>query len=286
MGHPDGLLGLSICRNKLYYALSGKDNSGQLKHVGCMELSYDLPSTIRSGDPAKLEGLGKVIKRLHDNFDPGQVRMQTLTDLECWATFPKLVYDDAGEREAHLGALIKGLNRESIEPYWFNLSNRDYRFLILRNRNVMTVYDKLLTPFSTVEYCSDFEIGSQWQSHTRHRGSFMTLSLNDRCLSAASFLLGKLRSATFIPYHSMDDLPYFWLQYASQLKWMKGLHEDVLVSGMNSQELINLLKPYLDPSSAILKMDKLANMNVSADEDTYGFSLEEAYPAIILSLGY
>jgi hypothetical protein len=286
MGQPEGLLGLCISGNKLYYALSENDRSSRLKHIGSMELAVDLPSAIRSGDTGKLEGLGKVIKRLHSQFGPVHVRMLTLTDLECWVTFPKLVYDDADEREAHMESLTKGQRRETVEPYWYNLSNRDYRFLVIRNRKVMALYDKLLAPFSSVEYCSDFEIGSQWQSHTRHKGSFMTLCMNDRCLSAASFLLGKLRSATFIPFSSTDELPYFWLQYSSNLKWMKGLHEDVLVSGTNTQALINLLSPYLDPSSVMLRMDNLETMNVKAEEKTYGFSLEEAYPAIILSLGY
>jgi hypothetical protein len=281
-----GLLGLCINGNKLYFAISAGDGSGHLRHTGCMELTGDLPAAIRSGDKNRLEGVSRVIKRLRDNFRPSQVRMLTLPDLECWATFPKLVYDDSVERESHISVLMKGVGRDSVETFWFELSSRDHRFLALRNREAMSVFDKLLGPFPSVEYCSDFEIGAQWLAHTKHRGSFMTLALYDQCLCAASFMLGKLRGATFIPCSSIDDLPYFWLQQSGHLKWMKGLHEEVLVYGLEPEKLINLLRPYLDPSSVIVRMDNLASMKVEADEKTYGFSLEEAFPAIILSLGH
>lgn len=286
MEQPEGLLGLCISRNKLYYALTNSENASHLHHIGSMELANDLPDAIRNGEASKLEGLGKVIKRLRDNFRPAQVRMLTLPDLECWTTFPKLVYDDSVEREAHLNALTKGFTRDSVEPYWFELSGRDFRFLTLRNRTVMSAFDKLLGPFPSIEYCSDFEIGSQWLTHTRHKGSFMTLALYDNCLCAASFMLGKMRAATYIPFSSVEDLPYFWLQQSVHLKWLKGLHEEILIYGQDTQKLVNLLRPYLDPSSAIVRMDNLANMKVDADEKTYGFSLEEAFPAIILSLGH
>jgi hypothetical protein len=70
------------------------------------------------------------------------------------------------------------------------------------------------------------------------------------------------------------------------LKWLRGLHEEILIYGQDTQIFVNLLRPYLDPASAIVRMDNLANMKVDADEKTYGFSLEEAFPAIILSLGH
>ena len=114
----------------------------------------------------------------------------------------------------------------------------------------------------------------------------MTICCYQNCISIASFILGKLRGATYIPYDEVQDLPYLWLQHTQQLNWMGGLHEEIYVYGENAFQFIEILEPFWDDAGTITKMDTLEKIQIEADEQTYGFNLESAFPAIMLALSY
>jgi hypothetical protein len=114
----------------------------------------------------------------------------------------------------------------------------------------------------------------------------MTICCFHNCISVASFILGKLRGATYIFYDEIQDLPYLWLQHSQQLSWMKGLHEKVYVYGMKAFRVIDILQPFWDDAGTVTKMDTLDKIKIDADEKTYGFNLENAFPAIMLALNY
>ena len=67
---------------------------------------------------------------------------------------------------------------------------------------------------------------------------------------------------------------------------MGGLHEEIYVYGQNAFQIIEILEPFWDEAGTITKMDKLEKIKVEADEHTYGFNLEAAFPAIMLALDY
>jgi len=103
-------------------------------------------------------------------------------------------------------------------------------------------------------------------------------------ISISAYLLGKLRGATYIAYDDAEDLPYLWLYYANNLKWLNGLYENVYVFGANVENLIQIIRSNLDQSAHIHRFETLTDIGVTADEQTYGFNLEAAFPAILLSL--
>src|SRR5699024_9562163 len=128
-----------------------------------------------------------------------------------WTSVPKIVYDDADEREKHISILMSGVNRKSIQPTWYNLSNQDYKFLLLRNESSLQGIKTLAAGTPTADLISDFEIGARWVQHANPGGSFMTICCFNNCISVASFILGKLRGAVFINFDDIEDLPYLWL---------------------------------------------------------------------------
>jgi hypothetical protein len=65
---------------------------------------------------------------------------------------------------------------------------------------------------------------------------------------------------------------------------MSGLHEMICVSGCRADQVIEILRPSLDKAGAIRKMDSLEKIGVKADEQTYGFDLARAYPAVMMAL--
>lgn len=280
--HPN--LGLHFSANQLFYAVNEPGQPGRLARIGSVDFNFNVSSAVIQGDGRHFNGVQTVIRQLKEQFDIRLVRMVSAPFYECWTSFPKLVYDKADEREAHLGILMKGLDRSQILPTWYSLSNADYKFLVIRNQAVMEGFEQLAGVVSTSEFVSDFELGQRWIQHHDASGSFLTISCYNDLICVSSFLLGKLRGATYIKFESLDDLPYLWLQVAEHLKWMKGLHEQVYVYGLNAYQVVEILRPYMDDASDIIRLDTLRKMTVEAEEETYGFNLERAFPAILLAL--
>jgi hypothetical protein len=277
-------LGICFSDKQLYFAIEDNKTPMRLKRIGCFDFNFNVANAIQTQQKDYFKGVYDLIGRLRKDYDFQQIRMLTIPDTECWSTLPKLVYDQPDERESYLKILMKGVNRQSLEPLWFELSNRDYKFLVIRNRTTISGYQRLTEHAPSADFCSDFEIGERWVKHSKAKGSFLTVSCYPGMLSISAYLLGKLRAATFIHFDDFVDISYLWMHYAKNLKWLNGLYEDILVYGVNTHQVINELKSIWENSANIIKLDTLEKMQVSADETIYSFNLESAFPAIMLAL--
>ncbi len=285
MDDPGTNLGVCFSAGNLYYAVSDPEADKQLTYIGAIEFNFDVHESLvtRSEDsfPAVLDS----VKELKDQYHINRIRLQTHPVHECWSILPKLIYDKADEREAYLNILMRGIDRRLIEPFWFGLSNQNFKLLLVRNKKVMEGYRKLSNPIGSGEFFSDFELGQQWTQHTGQKGSFMTVSIHRNLVSIASFLLGKMRSATYIKFDDLIDLPYLWLQKAEHLKWLHGLHEYIYVYGDQTDQLIDVLEPYWDDAASICLLNSLDKMKIDAPERNYNFPLTRAFPAILMAVG-
>jgi hypothetical protein len=178
---------------------------------------------------------------------------------------------------------MNGMSRKQIHSAWYPLSNNDFKILRLRTTQSIERFQKLTEGFPEAEFWSSFEIDGKWVSLSRPGGSALMICRFGNCLSVSSFILGKLRGATYICFDDIDDLPYLWLQKAKDLPWMQGLHEHIRLSGSHSQEVIDMLRPFLDKDGTITKMDTLDKIQIGADEQTYSFDLSMAYPAMMMA---
>jgi hypothetical protein len=277
-------LGVCYSANQLYYAVNDPSHPGFLRHIGSVDFNFDVSNAIQTQHSDYFPGIKTLLSNLYEQFDVDQLRILTPPHKECWTSFPKLVYDKSDEREAHLSILMKGMNREDQEPTWFPLSNQDFKFLLVRNKRVMSGFEKLASDVSGAEYVSDFELGGQWTAETGTKGSFLTVSCYPQTMAIASYVLGKLRGATYISFDDPEDLPYLWLQYADNLKWMGGIHDQIYVYGYDAYRFVNILEPFWDDAAAVHRMNSLDEMQVTADETTYGFALDAAFPSILMAL--
>ena len=286
MGHQHPSLGLCFFENQLFYAVNDSSDPDKLERIGCFDFNFDVTETLLGNSEQHFRGIQQTVSKLKQEYDIQRLRMLSFPTQECWTSVPKIVYDNADEREKHIGILMSGVDRKHIHPTWYTLSNQDYKLLLLRNEQSLSGLQKLASTASTADMISDFEIGSRWVQHANPGGSFMTICCFQNCISISSFILGKLRGATYIPYDEIEDLPYLWLQHSKQLNWMQGLHEKIYVYGKEAFRTIEILQPFWDEAGSITKMDSLAKMQVEADEQTYGFELENAFPAMMLALDY
>lgn len=284
MGETNPNLGLCFFENQLFYAVNEPEHPKKLARIGSVDFNFDITNAILTGDPDHFPGIRQTVSRIKEQYGIHHIYVLSFPTEECWTTLPKLVYDNADEREAHINILMSGVDRNKVQPTWHNLSNQDYKFLQIRNRETLHGLEKLTSSASTTDFVSEFEIGEQWIEHSGAGGSFMTVCCFKNCISVGSFILGKLRGATYIPFDDMEDLPYLWLQQSRELAWMQGLHEEIHVYGSPAYRIIEILEPFWDDAGNVIKMDSLEKMQVDADETTYGFSLELAYPAIMLAL--
>lgn len=285
MTTPNPSLGLCFFDNQLFYAVNQPEQEGWLARVGSVDFNFNVPEALLQGDDHHFPGIKNTVTRLKEQYGINHIRVLSFPSQECWTALPKIVYDKPDEREDHINILMQGIDRSQIEPTWYNLSNQDFKFLLLRNRERLQGLQKLASNASTTDLISDFEMGERWIRHSGTKGSFMTVGCFHDSISVSSFILGNLRGATYLPYDDPEDLPYLWLQSTRQLDWMEGLHEQVYVYGINAYRIIEILQPFWDDEAAnILKMDSLGKMQVKADEATYGFNLECAFPAIMLAL--
>lgn len=277
-------LGICFAARQLFYAINDPTTPGRLSHIGCFSFNFNITSAISSQDEPNFQGIYNLITRLKKEYSFGQIRMLTIPDHECWTILPKLVYDQADEREAHLKVIMKGMNRQALETTWFELSHRDLKLLSIRDKRIMAGYERLAEHAPAADFCSDFEIGSRWIEHTRDKGSFLTIACSPGMLSIASYLLGTLRGATYFHFDDFDDLPYLWMFYAKQLKWFDGVHDQILLYGTDTYKVADVLESYWESAAGVVTMDTLEIMRADADEKTYSFSLEAAFPAILLAL--
>src|SRR5699024_3637115 len=279
-------LGLCLFNNQLYYAINQPDASNALARIGSFDFDIDSPGMLLDPSSKHFYGIKQTVSQLKSDHDIHHLRIHTPPEPECWTSVPKIVHDNADEREHYINILMPGIDRSNIQPTWFNLSNQNYKLLRLRNRANYRGVQELASDTSTIDLISDFEIGGQWVQHAEPGGSFMTVGCFRNCIAISSFILGKMRGATFFTFDDIQDLPYFWLLHTKELPWMNGLHEQIYVYGMQAFKVIEILESFWVEAGVIKKMNSLDKVQVSADEKTYGFNLEKAFPAMILALDY
>jgi len=282
--HPS--LGLCFFGNQLFYAVNEPSETGKLARIGSFDFNIDVTETLLGHSGQHFRGIRQTVQQLKEEYEIKKVRILSFPSQECWTTVPKIVYDNADEREKHINILMSGVDRKEVHPTWHNLSNQDFKFLLLRNNEAVKGLQDLASDASKTELVSDFEIGLRWVQHANPGGSFMTICCFHDCISVCSFILGKLRGATYITYDEIQDLPYLWLQHTQELNWMRGLHEEIYVYGQYAYRVIEILQPFWDEAGTVTKMDTLDKVKVDADEQTYGFNLEQAFPAMMLAMDY
>ncbi|MEX0994493.1 MAG: hypothetical protein WD599_03130 [Balneolaceae bacterium] len=286
MSESGACLGFCFNNHQLYYAVNDLDRDNQLNHIGCIEFSFPLQEALVGGAHSLFSGVENTLTNLSKKYSCNSARMLTPAIEECWTTFPRLVYETPDEREGHLSILMNGIPRKELETTWFGLSNQDYRLLLIRNRNKFDGVRKLLHNFSDSEFVSEFEIGMEWHKMTGITGSYLTINCHADYLAVSSFLFGKLRGATYISFDTFYDLPYLWNFYGNHLGWMKGIHEQVYIFGETGFQIMEIMSGYFEETGEAILMNSLDSMRMKAEEDTYGFPLECAFPAILLSLNF
>lgn len=277
-------LGVSYADNHLFYSVNDPKKKDHLNHIGSIDFNFDVQQAIITGSENGFPAIKSSLENLKEKFNCSTVKILSPATEECWTIVPRSVYEDSSEREAHISLLMHGVQRSQVETTWIPVSNADYKLLLLRNTETMQGFNYLLGEFTDSEYVAEFEIGADWQTHSRASGSFMKVYCQKNYISAASFILGKLRGCTFIRHENAADLPYLWNMYADKLSWMNGLQDTIYVYGQHTHSVIESLSTFWDDSGPVQVMNSLQAMHVDADEKTYGFKLESAYPAIMMSL--
>lgn len=277
-------LGVCYTGKHLFYSVNDPKQDGQLTRIGSIDFNFDIEQAIQSGGPDTFPVLKSTLDEIRKEYKCSTAKVLAPASEECWSVVPKSVYDDTSEREAHIQLLMRGSDRSHVQATWFSISNSDARLLLLRDSNCMAGFDELFSSFYIVEYLSDFELGMEWQHHTRNSGSFLMVHCQNNILSVSSFILGKLRGCTFLEFDVITDLPYLWNLYADKLSWMSGMHDEVFIFGHQCKQAAEILQAYWYDHGTIHFMDTLQKMQVNAKEKTYGFRLESAFPAIISSL--
>ena len=278
-------LGLCYFSDRLYYAVNETDSEATIKEIGSFDFNFDVADAIRFQHPDHYPHIQKTVEELVKEHKVVSLRALTSVSDECWTALPKVVYDNADEREDHLSIIMKGVSREEIEPTWHSVSKTQYKFLCIRRRSVMDGLNKLAQSVGTNDYSSDFEIASAWSGSTNSSASFLMIGCHKHVISITSFVLGQFRAATFIKFDQVEDLPYHWLQTAQHSSWLMGLHDNTYLFGHNSHEIEHVLNHFWDKSTNAVTLNTLDEIGVVAEETTYGFDLAEAFPAILLSMG-
>jgi hypothetical protein len=283
MQEPSVNLGICFADTQLFYALSQSDKPLTLTRIGKYDFNFDIVKALQSADRDSISGLLDCVDRLVREFKVTHLKCLFPAKYECWSTLPKSVYDESSERESYLKLLMYGKSRSSLEPFWFDVSNRDYRFLAVRDKDRTVAYKQIGDTSSFSDLCSDFEIGLNWIDKTGRRDTFLLLGCYRDYLVVSSYIMGKLRAATYIRFKYMEDLSYLWLQQSEHLPWLKGVNDCTYFYGEKALEVSEILYNHLDSGSNHIKLDNLSDMYVKATEETYSFNLEEAFPAIILA---
>lgn len=279
-------LGVCFFADRLFYALNDPQNSKHLFRIGSFDFNFDVNKAITLRDETHFPILQNIFDKLFTDHKIQSVRALTHPGEECWTALPKVVYDNPDEREDHLSILMKGVERHDIEPTWHTLSKNGFKFLCLRRRAVMQGFNDLTTKIAITDFASDFEIARKWSAFSKPGGSFLMIGCHKNILTITSFLLGKFRAATYLRFDDISDVPYHWLQQATNATWMNGLHENIFLFGHHTHETEQSMQSFWDPASNITHLNSLEKIGVVADEQTYGFDLAAAFPAILLSLDF
>ncbi|RNC84377.1 MAG: hypothetical protein ED557_05145 [Balneola sp.] len=286
MDEASANLGVCFFSDRLFYAINDPTNDKHLSRIGCFDFNFDVADAISNQHSEQFPHIKATFEKLRVDYNLQSVRSATYPGYECWTSLPKVVYDNADEREDHLAIIMKGIDRKDIEPTWHAVSKPEYKFLSIRRRNVMQGFDQLTEKVGTTEFASDFELATKWSSFNKPGGSFLMIGCHKDVISITSYLLGKFRASTFIKFDQIADLAYHWLQHTLHNNWMKGLHENIYLFGHETYEVEQTLHGLWDKSSVIINLNTLNEIGVVAEEETYGFDLAAAFPAILLSLDF
>lgn len=277
-------LGVCFYSDRLFYSINDPELPHNLKHIGALHFNFNVVEALSHNREEQVNNIKLAFDALHSEHDIKSTRVLTDCSNECWTTLPKVVYDNADEREDHINILMQGIEREHIEPTWHTISNNDFKLLSLRKRNVMTGYEILTDQIAVTEFVSDFELGEKWEALEKKGGSFMMIGCQPSLITISSFVLGKLRAATFLQFDEVEDIPYLWMQKSAHLTWMNGLHEHIYIYGYQGYDIVEAMQGFWDKASEIQRIYALDHIGVKAEEETYGFDLACAFPAILLSL--
>jgi len=283
VAEPGTNLGICFFSNRLYYAVND-DSPRALKRIGAFDFNFNILDAVCTQHKEHLDNLISALSSLSKNFDISSVHTLTNPSYECWSILPKIVYDDPDEREDHINILMQAVEREDIEPTWHPISNNDFKMLQIRRRSVMEGFERLCPDASATEFLSDFELSARWEKMNKNGGSFLMIASHQNLIAVTSYILGKLRAATFIEYDDPEDLAYLWLQKSTHLSWLKGIHEHIFLYGDKCFAISEVMQGIWDETSTVTKLDSLKDIGVEAPEETYGFDLAAAFPAIVLAL--
>ncbi|TVQ67288.1 MAG: hypothetical protein EA360_02605 [Balneolaceae bacterium] len=277
-------LGVCYTGNQIFFSVNQPQRKGHLLRIGSVEFNFNIREAIISGSSSGFPALRKSLQEIKSEYNCNHVKVLAPATEECWTVVPRSVYEDTTERETHIQLLMNGIDRSQIQITWHTISNSDSRLLLLRKQDSMNGFSELLTSFRSSEYVSEFELGVEWQLHMTAKSSCLFVHCAPDYISMSSFILGKLRGCTFFEYDQISDLPYLWNLYAGRLGWLQGIHDENIVFGSHAREASEHLQAYWFDHGNIRYPDSLAAMQVSAAEKTYGFPLESAFPAILMSL--
>lgn len=278
------VLGLTVAGRQLLYAVNATGKDEVLRHIGRIALTVDATQALRHPDSDSMRVILAAVEKLVDQHSATRIRIILPAELECWATVPKLVYDHPSERDAYLAVLHHGSNRSDLVPIWHDLNNRDYKLFCIRNKPTLAGYKKIGELVPEYDICSEFEAGQQWTSRQASQGGLLMVGCYDRYLAVTSYALGKLRAATWIAFEDPADLNYTWPNTAISAKWMSGIYDRVALYGPLAWQFADILKPFWDAQAEVIRLDTLRGIGVSAPEETYGFGLDEAFPAIMMAI--
>lgn len=278
------VLGLTFAGRDLLYAVSAGGQVTSLNHIGRIVLNVDATQALGQPGSDALRVVAASVRELVSTHAIRRIRLIVPADMEAWATVPKLAYDHPDEREAVLKVLFHGTERSELAPTWHDLSNRDLRLLAVRTRSLLAGYREIGELAPEYDLCSEFEAGLQWLSAQSSPGGVLMVGCHEGLITVTSYTLGHLRAATWFRYEDPADLRYLWPHAAMSATWMSGVHDRVLLYGAQAWQLADLFRGFHDPKLPLEPLDTLQLIGVSAEEQTYGFGLDEAFPAIMMAV--
>lgn len=284
MTEDGSCLGICYAENHLYYAVKNPGQDNLLHRIGCIDFNFDVQEAITDSTH---QGFPILLNSLHDlkkEYQSSTLRVLIPATQECWSIVPRSVYEVASEREAHIRLLMRFHERSTIETTWHPVSKTDSQLLVLRDHASVTGFESLMHSFGNMEAVSDFELAHSWQVHTKDKGAFIMVHCQQSYISISSYVLGKLRSCTYFRYDYVKDLPYLWNLYAANMPWLSGIHDNIYIFGHSARKTSEQLTPYWHDHGTLTFLDSLDAMKLTAPEKTYGFPLESAFPAILMSL--
>lgn len=277
-------LGLCFNGRFIYYALSDPGLPGFLQHIGSAELHSDAAKSIRQDDNVFFETAKALIATLKKKYSPKSVRVLTAPTNECWSTIPRAVYKENTELNQFVKILIPESERAELELNAHPMSSREQMMLCIRKNKITERYNALTTISRKHEMLADFQVGHEWNRLTGINGSYLVIGCYPTVLTVSSYLLGKLRATTFFSFKDIRNLPYFWRQASRHLRWINGYHEQIYIYGYRTRTVKEQLVSLWDRHAEVVVMNSLSKMHTGAPEETYGFDLAEAFPAILLAL--